>query len=107
MRLSTCLSSVCLILALGCAEFEPESVGRNEQAIEGGSDDVVSDSISQARRDATVLLFSRSGACSATLVTPRLVLTAAHCTRTSEQWIAFGPLDQSGRLRRADLRRRS
>lgn len=53
--------------------------GRQQQAIIRGVDDTSANALSQARRDATVYVQTAGGACTGTLITPRLVLTAAHC----------------------------
>ncbi len=63
-----------------------EHVGGRAEAIEGGVNDNTGGTLARARRDAAVLVGST---CTGTLVTPRLVLTAAHCTDRNS--VQMGP----------------
>jgi hypothetical protein len=64
----------CAGTCLGCSDRAPEPVARSSSAITGGSSDTGD--------QAMVAIVGASGttACSGTLVTPHLVLTAGHCT---------------------------
>ena len=69
-------------LAIGCAPPPPE-VGTVREAIAWGQNDTSAWPLDQLERDVVVRLEGIVG-CSGTLLTPRLVLTASHCLRGSE-----------------------
>lgn len=64
-----------LLLLTACAN--PSDVSGSGGALTGGTPDIGRDALDQQRRDAVVGL-SQSG-CMATMVTPRLLVTAWHC----------------------------
>ncbi len=81
-------SALAAVLVAACAASRDEPLGRQQQAIVGGT-------ASDATQDATVMLLHldpagprRLGICTATLVAPRLVLTARHCVATTDAQVA-------------------
>lgn len=61
-----------LLSALGCAAIEPE-VGASRGHIVGGT--------RESGYPAVVLLYGGGGLCTASIISPRVVLTAGHCVR--------------------------
>ncbi len=81
-----CVIACVMFLSFACTADEVHGTRR---AIVEGVDDVLPSE--QARRDATVAVFGRSGGCTGTLITPRLVVTALHCVGASgTNAVSFG-----------------
>lgn len=66
---------LCLILAAGCTASPPPEVGASPAAIVNGT--------REAGRDEVVFMYRTDGAaCSASIISPYVVLTAAHCVQS-------------------------
>ncbi len=81
---------VVVLACVSCAMDTDDEVGARVEAIQGGVDDVSGSVEEGARRDAVVVIVGPSAACTATLITPRLLLTADHCAPRAQQWAQFG-----------------
>ena len=75
-----CAYALALLAPLsGCAPSQP--VGDVTQGIAWGTSDDGIDADDQRKRDVSVHMLSPNGKCSATLLTPRIAITASHCLR--------------------------
>ncbi len=86
----------------GCVGEEPGAAGIEEDLrLDSDANDLeivrgaVADNLAQWSRDATVSI--SHGHCTGTLVSPRVVVTAAHCLDwTMDYSVTFGPIDTRG-----------
>jgi len=79
---------------IGIGQFELRAPCSDDSCV-APANDTSSNTLSQARRNATVLVKrTDGGSCTGTLITPRIVLTAAHCFDNSNKRVSaveFGP----------------